>query len=137
MTSALAIHASDMALGYRILLIEDEASIADMYAAVLRMHGHEVRIEPDGAAGLQAAAVADFDLVLLDIRMPRMDGVEVLTELMAGQRTKRWPIVMLTNYDDPELRQRTRELGARDYVIKSQLIPALLATRVNVWVRSS
>jgi DNA-binding response OmpR family regulator len=125
-----------MALGYRILLIEDEASIADMYAAVLRMHGHEVRIEPDGAAGLQAAAVADFDLVLLDIRMPRMDGVEVLTELMAGQRTKTWPIVMLTNYDDPELRQRTRELGARDYVIKSQLIPALLATRVNLWVRS-
>jgi CheY-like chemotaxis protein len=108
-----------------------------MYASILRIHGHQVRVEADGTAGLLAAAEADFDVVLLDIRMPHMDGMDVLAQLMGGERTRTWPIVMLTNYDDPELRERARDLGARDYLVKSQLMPAQLVAKVSVWAATS
>ena len=119
--------------GCRILLIEDETSIADMYASMLRHFGHEVRIERDGAAGLAAAVEEVFDLVLLDIRLPQMDGMDVLVALAHDERTRERPVVMLTNYDDPDLRRRARDLGARDYLVKSQVMPKQLAERVRVW----
>jgi DNA-binding response OmpR family regulator len=107
-----------------------------MYASMLRLHGHAVRVEVDGAAGLRAAAETEFDLVLLDIRLPLIDGMHVLTELLGNERTSGWPIVMLTNYDDPALRSMAHAAGARDYLIKSRVMPRQLAELVVEWVTS-
>ena len=122
--------------GCRILLIEDETSIAEMYTSVLRLSGHEVQVAHDGTAGLKAAREGDFDLVLLDIRMPGRDGMSVLAELAQDTHSREWPVVMLTNFDDPALRSRAGELGARDYLLKSKVMPRQLAELVPGWART-
>ena len=122
--------------GCRILLVEDESAIADLYATVLRMHGHDITIAPDGVVALETADGHDFDLVLLDIRLPRLNGMAVLETLAARPRTQAWPVVMLTNFDDPALRRRALELGARDYLLKSRVVPRQLAEMIPGWATS-
>ena len=107
-----------------------------MYATVLRHYGYDVRIALDGIAGLQAAREADYDLILLDIRMPGVDGMTVLAELRQDEHTRNWPVVMLTNFDDPNLRARARDLGARDYLLKSRVMPKQLAELVPGWAKT-
>src|SRR5947209_12543658 len=63
-----------------------------MYASVLRLSGHEVQVAHDGTAGLKAAREGDFDLVLLDIRMPGRDGMSVLAELAQDTHSREWPV---------------------------------------------
>lgn len=122
--------------GCRILLVEDEPAIADLYATVLRMHGHDITIAPDGVVALEVAGGHDFDLVLLDIRLPRLDGMAVLENLAGRPRTQAWPVVMLTNFDDPALRRRALDLGARDYLLKSKVVPRQLAEMIPSWATS-
>ena len=120
----------------RILLIDDDRLIAEMYAAALGRSGNDVRVAVGGLAGLAAAREADFDLVLLDIAMPDLDGMEVLARLRDEARTQRWPVVMFTNSDDTALRNRACHLGARDYVVKTSIMPMALADFVVTWTNT-
>jgi DNA-binding response OmpR family regulator len=124
-------------LGCHILLVEDEPDIATMYSVVLKLYGHKVTVAGDGQAGLDAATGGAFDLVFLDIRLPKLDGIAVLDALASKGLTDTLPVVMLTNYHDPRLRDRALELGARDYLIKSSTMPRDLAARVPTWVDCS
>jgi len=108
-----------------------------MYSVVLRLHGHRVTVAGDGEAGLDAASAGAFDLVFLDIRLPKLDGIAVLDALSHKGLTDTLPVVMLTNYHDPRLRDRALELGARDYLIKSSTMPRDLAARVPTWADCS
>jgi CheY-like chemotaxis protein len=108
-----------------------------MYSVVLKLYGHKVTVAGDGQAGLDAATGGAFDLVFLDIRLPKLDGIAVLDALASKGLTDTLPVVMLTNYHDPRLRDRALELGARDYLIKSSTMPRDLAARVPTWVDCS
>ena len=118
----------------RVLLIDDDQLIAEMYAIALRRSGYDVRIAPGGVAGLVDAREADFDLVLLDIAMPDMDGMDVLARLRNDARSQAWPVVMFTNSDDLALRIKAHHLGARDYVVKSSVMPKDLPGLVVRWM---
>jgi len=113
-----------------ILLAEDDPDILHMVAYKLRRAGFEVVETTDGVAALDACRRAPPDLVLLDVRMPRMDGIAVCRELRAGPRTGDLPIIMLT----ARAREQDRELavaaGATDYVVKP-FSPRALVERVE------
>lgn len=109
----------------RILLIEDDDGIADIVRYNLEAVGYSVQVARDGATGLRMARTGAPDLVLLDLMLPGMDGVEVCRQLRRGGTAL--PIIMLTARDSEVDRVLGLELGADDYVSKPFSMRELLA----------
>src|SRR3954452_8427036 len=101
--------------GGRVLLVEDDAEIADVLRRSLRNEGYEVRTSADGFDALDAAEGFVPDLVILDLGLPRLDGVEVCRRLRAGSDV---PILMLTARTETEDRVDGLDSGADDYLVK-------------------
>jgi two-component system response regulator MtrA len=115
----------------RILLIEDDPSIREVVALGLRAVGFEVETAPDGVAGLERWRTHQPDLILLDVMLPRMDGLEVCREIRRESTT---PVVMLTARGDTIDVVVGLEAGADDYVRKPFEMPELVA-RVRAAIR--
>jgi CheY-like chemotaxis protein len=108
--------------GRIILIVDDVADARDMLARLLRLDGHDARTAEDGEAALAAVESDPPDLVLLDLTMPDMDGLEVLRRLRdrpGGGRSV--PVVMFSAVPDPRLADEARRLGAVDYVVKGSV----------------
>jgi CheY-like chemotaxis protein len=118
----------------QILLVEDDPSVAAMYRYKLESCGYAVRIAETGPSGLTLGLQSPPDLVLLDIGLPEMDGLQVLAALRADLRTCALPIVILSAYDDPQLIERGHRLGATDYLVKAQVSPAQVSDAVTRWI---
>ncbi|MBA4064999.1 MAG: DNA-binding response regulator [Isosphaera sp.] len=116
----------------RIVVVEDEAAIRRGLSDALRLSGYEVTEAPDGGAGLREAAAAGVDLVLLDIMLPRRDGLEVLSELRRTNPTR--PVILLTARGSEDDRVRGLKMGADDYVVKPFSAKELIA-RVEAILR--
>jgi two-component system response regulator MprA len=99
----------------RVLVVEDDAEIADVLRRTLRQEGHEVRTAGDGEEALSAAAEFVPDLVVLDLGLPKLDGVEVLRRLRADDDV---PILILTARTELEDRVEGLDTGADDYLVK-------------------
>lgn len=109
----------------RVLVVEDEHKIADFIRKGLTEQGHAVDVAHDGEEALDWPAVADFDIIILDVMLPVRDGVEVCRTLR--QRGVRTPILMLTAKDAVEDRVRGLDSGADDYLVKPFAFAELLA----------
>jgi CheY-like chemotaxis protein len=118
----------------RVLVVEDDQTVAEIYRLSLERAGFEVAVAKDGLDCLEQSARQAPDFIFLDIRTPRMDGVEALRNLTANGATAGVPVVMLSNFDDPGLVRQCRELGAKEYLVKAGLNPADLAEVVARWV---
>lgn len=116
------------------MIVEDDEMIASMYRTKLEQEGFKVLIANDGALGLSMAASQNPDLVLLDIIMPQLDGFTVLRELKSGAKTKKIPVIMLTNLGTDEDKKKGNELGAVDYLVKAGLTPAQVAEAVKKYL---
>ena len=109
----------------RVLLVEDEERIADFVSRGLSEQGYAVDVAGDGEEALSWADVAEFDLIILDVMLPKRDGMEVCAELR--RRGLQTPILMLTAKDAIEDRVRGLDSGADDYVVKPFAFAELLA----------
>ncbi len=118
----------------RLLVVEDDAAIRRGLVDALRIAGYAVAEAPDGRAGLDAALAGAFDLILLDLLMPRLDGLQVLSELRRARPAL--PVIVLTARGQEEDRVRGLKAGADDYVVKPFGIAELLA-RVEAVLRRS
>jgi CheY-like chemotaxis protein len=118
----------------RLLLVDDDVDVAAMYEVQLVAHGFQVIQAHSGLEAIDRAGAELPDLIYLDLGLPEMHGFEVLQQLRSGASTGSIPIVILTNYSEPELIERSRELGAHDYLIKAHTPPALLAQTTRKWV---
>jgi DNA-binding response OmpR family regulator len=115
----------------RILLIEDDARLAERTAEYLRGHEAEVEIVGDGEAGLSRALRGEHDLVLLDVMLPRLGGIELCKQLRAQSNV---PVIMLTARGDEIDRVVGLEIGADDYVPKP-FSPRELLARIRAVLR--
>ena len=116
----------------RLLVVEDEPKVARFIERGLREEHFAVDVAFDGAAGLDLALVHDYDLVILDVMLPKMDGFEVLEELRNAKRPCK--VLMLTARDSVKDRVKGLESGADDYLVKPFAFEELLA-RVRVLLR--
>jgi DNA-binding response OmpR family regulator len=120
--------------GSRILLVEDEPKIRDFILRALAGAGYETDSAPDGSAGLSRARASDYDLVILDLVMPDMDGRTVLAQLLRGRPDQ--AVVVLSCLDEVTTKVFCLELGAKDYLTKPFSLAELLA-RVRVQLRAA
>lgn len=118
-----------------VLIVEDEAIVAEIYGLALERSSYRVLKARDGADGLLMASEGLPDFIFLDIRMPKMSGVEVLRSLAANATTRDIPVVMLSNFDDPALVKECMELGAKEYLVKAGLNPTELPNVVARWLK--
>ena len=102
----------------KILVVEDDLDVAEMLNAYLRVQGYEVFTVNWGEDGVRACQTVDPDLVVLDIRLPEIDGYEVARRLRTDRRTQDVPIIFLTEKRDRDDRLHGLELGADDYITK-------------------
>jgi DNA-binding response OmpR family regulator len=102
----------------KILIVEDDLDVADMLNAYFRVQGYEVFTVNWGEDGVRAAMTARPDLIILDIRLPDIDGYEVARRLRSDRKTNAIPIIFLTEKRDRSDRLQGLELGADDYITK-------------------
>ena len=115
----------------RILIVEDEPDLLRSLAQALQEEGYAVDTAADGPSGLFNAQTSDYDAVVLDVMLPKMDGWEILRRL---RQTKKTPVLMLTARDQSRDRVRGLDTGADDYVVKPFDLPELFA-RLRALIR--
>ena len=117
-----------------IILVEDNASIARAYAKGLEVGGHRVRIAASEQTLRQLLEAQVPDLVILDISLPGIDGLEILRELREEPNTAQTKVAILSNYSDRNLVHRALRLDAIDYLEKTAVTPSLLVDQVERWL---
>lgn len=116
-----------------ILLVEDDPEVAEMFSLGLSISGHNVVIADDGGSAVELARRRRCNLILLDVRLPRIDGLTALSRLRSSSSTRALPVVMLTNSNDVALRRRVHSLGKTQWVVKSETRPPEPGRRVSFW----
>jgi two-component system phosphate regulon response regulator PhoB len=124
--STLALGVRNAMARPRILIIEDERALTDVLVYNLQREGYDTVIAHDGQEGLRKAQMAIPDLILLDLMLPTMDGLEVCRELRAGERTRHIPILMLTAKAEETDQVVGFSMGADDYVTKPFSVKVLM-----------
>jgi CheY-like chemotaxis protein len=114
----------------KILVAEDERDIRDLVAFTLRFAGHEVMVATNGEEAVQMAPQVNPDLILMDVRMPRMTGYEACKVMKANPDLKDIPIVFLTARGQESEIQQGLEAGAEEYLLKP-FAPDQLTNRVK------
>jgi two-component system, chemotaxis family, chemotaxis protein CheY len=102
-----------------VLLIEDELLVRNLYKTKLEMSSFDVETASDGLDGLEKARELKPDLILLDIIMPRLNGLDVLRKIKKDPWLKEIPVVMLTNLDGNKYKKECSEMGASGFIVKS------------------
>jgi CheY-like chemotaxis protein len=118
-----------------LLLVEDDVNVAKLYRMLLESRGYIVRHAADGVEGLDAARKERPDLILLDVMMPRMNGISFLQALREDASLGAVPAVVLSNFREPRLVERAMALGALEYMVKAQTRPETLVGAIPHWLR--
>ncbi len=106
---------------HTVLIVEDEKPLRDAIRDKLARSGYVILEAADGEEGLQVALAKQPDLILLDILMPKMDGIELIRQLRADEKGKNIPVVLLTNLNDVKQLNEALALGIREYLINSDI----------------
>lgn len=116
----------------RILIVDDDTDIRDLYEEVLTGAGYTVVTAENGEVGLQKLIEGGFDATLLDIMMPKLDGLGVLTKLReTPPKQPNGPILILTNLDHDPILEQTKALGAYSHILKADILPPALVQLIE------
>ena len=115
---------------FKVLLIDGDQIVADVYRLALVTAGRVVVIARDGEEGLCMAFGEDPDFIVVDVRLPRLSGLDVLSGLRTNPKTRSVPVIILSDVGDPELLERGSKLGALEFMIKAQTTPGQLNLRI-------
>jgi len=119
----------------KILLVEDEKILSVMYQDKFTEAGFEVSATFEAKEGLELAKKEKPDLIILDILLPRENGVYFLTELRKDLEISSIPVVVFSNYDDPETKKKSIQLGAKEYLIKTNYTPQEIVKKIKDYFR--
>jgi DNA-binding response OmpR family regulator len=115
----------------KILIIEDEPILAEMYKDKFVKSGFEVFSAFSSEDGLELAKKINPNLILLDILLPRENGIAFLNWLREELEIASIPVLVFSNYDDKETKDRALELGAKDYLIKTDYTPSQIVAKIR------
>lgn len=114
----------------KVLIIEDNETLNEAYKIILERDGHDVTTAFNGEEGLEKLKDVYPDLILLDMLMPKMDGLEFLRHFSTSKYPKT-QIIILSNLNEDEQVEEARKLGAHRYILKANTSPKELAVKVN------
>ncbi len=120
--------------GKKILIIEDEQILGEIILNKLSVEGYQVSLASDGVEGMKKIREILPDLILLDIVMPKKDGMEVLAELRGDVKLKSIPVVVISNSGQQSEIEKIVMLGVRDYIIKAQFSPDEVLEKVRKYL---
>lgn len=115
----------------KVAIIEDDIAIVQMYRTKFENEGYEVATAPDGIAGLELIETFDPDIILLDLMMPNMNGLDMLGRLRSQPNGRDAKVVVLTNMGDTETATKVYKMAADDYIVKAEMTPKQVADRVR------
>lgn len=115
----------------KILLVEDEIALASVYMTRLVAEGYEVESVNDGQSALIRAAQIKPDLILLDVMIPKVSGIQVLKALRENEDTKDIKVIMLTALSQDNYRDQAEMLGISGYLVKSQVVISDIVAHVK------
>ena len=122
-------------MGKKILIVEDDVGIRELYGDILKESGYEVIYAGDGDTAVDMIYSADWDLLLLDIMLPKLDGVNVLKRINSNAELSQKPVVVVTNLNDEKLIGECISLGAQEYVVKSSMDPDDIVSKVQKYIQ--
>lgn len=114
-----------------VVLVEDDTFLAGMYVTKLSLEGITVKLATDGQTGLKLIMDERPNLVLLDLVLPKLHGLEVLKGIRADAKLKATPVLVITNLGDRETVEKALDLGATDYIIKAHFLPSEVVAKVK------
>lgn len=115
----------------KILFIEDDRDQIFLYQTKFELEGFEFLTARYGCEGLIIAVEKQPDLILLDLVLIKEDGMEILKQLKENGKTKKIPVIILTNLAKKDLAEKGKELGAVDFIVKAQTTPSEIVERVR------
>ena len=126
-----------ISMNKKVLIVEDDMALFNMYSVELKIKGYDVLNVNDGLQALPKAKDYRPDIVLLDIMLPGMNGLNILTELKSDPQTAEIPIIMLTNYGSEDNVKKALESGAADYIMKYKILPSELSDKIDAVLGTS
>ena len=115
----------------KLLLIEDDVTLVKMYERKFISDGYEVVVAYDGQEGLEKATKEKPDLVLLDIMLPKLDGLALFKKMRSLPETFNTPVILLTNFGQEDAVFECFKLGAVDYLVKADVTPQQVVAKVE------
>lgn len=117
--------------GKKVLLVEDDPFLMKMYQDKFVIEGIDLDVAEDGKQGLEKALSGEYDLVILDLMIPQIPGLELLGRLRQDDKGQRLPVIVLTNLTDDSQKSQAKNYGVREYLVKAELTPSQLAEKVK------
>jgi two-component system response regulator AdeR len=111
-------------------MVEDHAEIAELFQLKLQLDGYRVAVADNGLSGLEMARDLLPDIVLLDVHLPRLDGLHLLSALREDATTRELLVVVFSEDDDPALVREAERLNAASYLVKAHLLPSQLSRTI-------
>jgi DNA-binding response OmpR family regulator len=115
----------------KIAIIEDDAVISQMYRMKFEAEGYEVQMAANGRLGVELVEKMRPDIILLDLRMPEMDGAQALAQIRKHDWGKNIPVLILTNVGEEEAPKELADLSVLSYIVKADLTPRQVTERVK------
>ncbi len=119
----------------KILIIEDEIVLAEMYKEKLEKEGFEVFLASEIEEGIEIAKKENPDLILLDILLPRENGISFLEKIKDEKILEKIPVIAFSNYDDPETKKKAFEMGVKEYLIKANYTPGEVVEKIKKYLK--
>lgn len=117
-----------------ILLIEDDPFLVGIYKEKFQTEGFDILVAEDGLKGLDFAINRKIDLIILDILIPKLSGVDLLVRLKQDEKAKNIPVIALTNLSDFKDEEKVRSYGVKEYLMKSNYTPSQVVEIVRKYL---
>lgn len=128
---------SDTADKSLVLIVEDDPSLSKMYSTKFESEGFRVSVAHDGAEGLAKASEEHPNIILLDMMLPKYNGIQFLEELKQHGKLNDVPIIALTNLTEKKEAERAMSLGAKEYLAKAMHTPKDVVEKVKTYLKST
>lgn len=115
----------------KILIVEDDPFLLSILAEKLKESGFDVETAADGEEGLSKIKGGNFELILLDMVLPKIDGFKVLDDLRKNEKSSSVPVIVLSNLYDKNNMDKAKASGARDYIVKAYNTPEEIVAKVK------